>query len=221
MTKGTITFFDLDHTLIDTDCEWAWVNMLVDKGLAPEGHRARQDDYMRLHALGRTPVKEYVAFLMENFTGRTVEEMARLARENFETRIRDKVFPAALEKIRDIARNGGRPVLLSGSFRPIVTPVAEHLGMGEIVCTELEVADGRYTGELASTFCIREGKLERAQDYCAAHGSSLKEAEFYGDSLSDVAMFRKVGRANAVNPGPELEKMALDNGWRIVRWGLS
>ena len=213
-----ISFFDLDHTLIDTDCEWEWKNMLVDKGLAPESHRARQDRYMELHALGKTPAEEYIAFLMDDFTGRTESEMADLARENFETRVRGKVFPRALEEIERIAGDGGRPVLLSGSFRPIVEPVAAFLGMGEIVCTELDVRDGRFTGALTSEFCIREGKVKRARDYCRAHGQQLRDAAFYGDSLSDLQMFEQIGRANAVNPGPELERIARKRGWRVIKW---
>ncbi len=218
MTKTDIFFFDLDHTLIDIDCEWAWKNLLVDIGLAPEDHRARQDRYMELHAQGKTPVEEYVAFLMQDFTGRTEAEMRKLAVRSFEARVRDKVFPAALEEIASLRAAGASPVLLSGSFRPIVEPVAAHLGMTEIVCTELEVSGGRYTGELASEFCIREGKVKRAEDYCALHGQRLSDAGFYGDSLSDLLMFKQVGKANTVNPGPELARMAKENGWRIITW---
>ena len=218
MKKADIFFFDLDHTLIDTDCEWAWKNMLVDKGLAPESHRARQDRYMELHARGKTPVEEYVDFLMRDFTGKTAGEMKKLAVENFETRIRDKVFPAALEEIRKLEAAGARPVLLSGSFRPIVEPVAAYLEIGEIVCTELETGDGRYTGALASEFCIREGKLNRARDYCAAHDRTMADVGFYGDSLSDIPLFQAAGQPTTVNPNPTLAKMAGENGWRVVNW---
>ena len=211
-------FFDLDHTLIDIDCEWSWKNMLVDMGMAPESHRARQDHYMELHALGKTPIEEYVDFLMRDFTGKTTDEMGQLAVKNFETRIRDKVFPDAMAEIGKVKSTGGRPVLLSGSFRPIVEPVAAFLEVSEIVCSELEVAEGKFTGELASEFCIREGKLNRAREYCAGHGRQLDEVGFFGDSLSDLQIFEQVGLATVVNPGPELARIARQNGWCIVNW---
>ena len=144
--------------------------------------------------------------------------MALLAEKNFDSNIRHKVFPDAVGEIERLLSAGGKPVLLSGSFRPIVEPVAAHLGFDEIVCTELEVVSGRFSGRLASEFCIREGKLKRARDYCAQHGHQLIEAEFFGDSQSDLQMFEQVAQANVVNPRPELASLAEKNGWRIVHW---
>jgi FMN phosphatase YigB (HAD superfamily) len=62
MDNPDIIFFDLDHTLIDADCEWAWKHMLADMGLVPESQRARQDNYIELHAEGETPAEEYLEF---------------------------------------------------------------------------------------------------------------------------------------------------------------
>ncbi len=219
MNNPDIVFFDLDHTLIDTDCEWAWKNMLADMGLVPDSQRARQDRYIELHAEGKTPAEEYLDFILSDFIGKTSDGMRRLAERNFATNIRHKVFPQAADEIEAILSAGGKPVLLSGTLRPILEPVAAHLGLGEIVCTELEVVEGRFTGRLDSDFCIREGKLKRARDYCARHGHRLSEAGFFGDSLSDVQMFEQVGQANVVNPRPALARLAKQNGWRVVHWG--
>ncbi len=214
-----IFFFDLDHTLIDTDCEWAWKNLLADMGLVPDSHRVRQDNYIELHAEGKMPEREYLAFLSADFIGKTTAEMSDLARINFDTNIRHTVFPRALEEIGKIIANGGKPVLLSGSFKPIIEPVAEYLGFKEIVCTELEVVDGRFTGRLDSDYCIGQGKVKRAREYCNRHGHKLHEAGFFGDSHSDVPMLEQVGQANVVNPRPALADLANRNDWRIVQWG--
>ena len=219
MNRPDIVFFDLDHTLIDTDCEWAWKNMLADMGLVPDSQRARQDRYMELHAEGKTPAEEYLDFILSDFTGNTPERMAGLAGRNFDANIRHTVFDQAADAIADVLSAGGKPVLLSGSVRPVLEPVAAHLGFGEILCTELEVVEGRFSGRLASDFCIREGKLKRARDYCAHHGHSMREAGFFGDSLSDVQMFEQVGQATVVNPRARLTRRARQNGWRVVRWG--
>lgn len=160
MDNPDILFFDLDHTLIDTDCEWAWKNMLADMGLVPDSQRSRQDSYIELHAEGNTPAEEYLDFLTGDFVGKTTEEMLRLAERNFAINIRHKVFPEAVDKIEGILSDGGKPVLLSGSFRPILEPVAAHLGFEEIVCTELEVVGGRFTGRLDSDFLHPGGETE-------------------------------------------------------------
>ena len=218
MNSPGIVFFDLDHTLIDTDCEWAWKNMLADMGLVPDSQRARQDRYMELHAEGKTPAEEYLDFILGDFVGNTTERMSGLARRNFDVNIRQTVFRQAVDGIEGVLSTGGKPVLLSGSVRPILEPVAAHLGFEEILCSELEVIEGRFSGRLASEFCIREGKLKRARDYCAQQGRSLRETGFFGDSLSDVQMFEQVGQATVVNPRPRLARLAKQNGWRVVHW---
>ncbi len=218
MNNPAITFFDLDHTLIDADCEQAWVELLIAKGLAPASDRALQEEFIELHAMGRTPVAKYIAFMIDVFIGKSEQEMAVLATQNFEQYIRAKIYPDATEQIAEIQRTGGQAVLLSGSFRPVVNPIAAHLGFEDIVCTELELKNGAYTGQLASDFCVKEGKLKRAQEYCQVHGHALSDVGYFGDSLSDVPMLERVGYANVVNPRAELSKLALRNNWHVVDW---
>ncbi len=220
MKHPEVVFFDLDHTLIDTDCEQAWVNMLVDMGLAPEENRARQDEYMELHAQGKTPIDEYIEFMAGAFGGKQKSRMAELAMRNFELNILDKIFPQARVELDDIRRDGGRTVLLSGSVRPIVVPFAENMGFApqDILCTELEEDGDSYTGRIIGELCIRQGKLDSAKNFCEQNAVKVMNAGFYGDSLSDVPMFEWIGHANVVNPRPELADMANANGWRVVDW---
>ena len=108
MAKPDILFFDLDHTLIDTDCEWAWKNMLADMGMVAESQRARQDKYIELHAEGKTPAEEYLDFLLSDFVGKTTDEIRRLAERNFDTNIRHTVFPEAVDEIEGVLSAGAR-----------------------------------------------------------------------------------------------------------------
>ena len=111
-----------------------------------------------------------------------------------------------------------RVVLLSGSNRILVTPIARHFGINEIVCTEMEVINGCYTGQIIGDLCIREGKLKKAQNYCMKNSILPDQVGFYGDSLSDLQIFNWVKWPNVVNPNDKLRAIAEKRQWEIVNW---
>ena len=221
MNQPDIAFFDLDNTVIDTDCELTWKHMLADLGRVPNEQRAKQQHYINLHAIGKTPEEEYLEFFLREFVGREPCEMKDLARYNFDNYLQDKLYPQALEEIEALKAQGLPTVLLSGSTRIVVTPIAEALGVCDVVCTELELEGGKYTGGIVGPFCIRDGKLKRLLDYCRRHGKDPRHAMFYGDSVSDIPVFEKVGRAVVVNPNPKLKELAQERNWNMVCWKLS
>jgi phosphoserine phosphatase len=84
--------------------------------------------------------------------------------------------------------------------------------------TRSEVRDGVYTGEPDGPFTYREGKAEAMRERAAAEGIDLAQSYAYSDSESDLPMLRVVGHPVAVNPDPELERIARAEGWRIMRF---
>jgi len=218
MGQPEVVFFDCDHTIIDTDCEWTWINMLADMGRVPEHYRAKQQHYIELHAKGQTPEQEYLGFILQEFIGQTPDTMQQLAQINFENYIQNKIFTAAQEAIENHQRREIPVVLLSGSTRVLVTPIARAMGFNDIACTELELFEGTYTGAIDGPFCIRDGKLKRGLDYCRQREINFSKAMYYGDSISDIQIFEKIGYPVAVNPNPKLEHIAIQQLWAIENW---
>jgi len=77
--------------------------------------------------------------------------------------------------------------------------VGASLGVDAVLCTEMEVVDGRYTGRLATANCHGEEKVARlkawlAHDYGAAtdHQPALHA---YGDTKGDWPMLRLAQKA--------------------------
>jgi phosphoserine phosphatase len=81
-----------------------------------------------------------------------------------------------------------------------------------------EVRDGVYTGRAAGPFTYREGKAEAIRELAAAEGIDLSESYAYSDSESDLPMMRAVGHPVAVNPDHTLQRVAREEGWRIMRF---
>jgi phosphoserine phosphatase len=55
MDNPDIVFFDLDHTPINTDCEWAWKNMPTDMILVPDSQRALLRKWLEANASESMP----------------------------------------------------------------------------------------------------------------------------------------------------------------------
>ena len=86
-----------------------------------------------------------------------------------------------------------------------------------VLCSRLEVADGRFTGKLAS-LCFGRHKVRIAEDWAKARGVDLDRSWFYSDSYNDLPMLSRVGTAIVVNPDGRLQRHARQRHWRIERW---
>lgn len=213
-----IAFFDMDHTVLAVDCEQTWKNLLADHGMCPEEDRALVQRYVDLHAIGESPREEFLQFLLRDFMGRTPDELQPFARDNFEHHVRHEVYPDALKTIAWYHEMGIPTILLSGSNRFVIEPIAEYLGVSAVICTELEIHEGRFTGRIDGLYRIQEHKVSGAIDWLRAVDADPSRAAFYGDSMSDIPMFELVGQPFVVNPSDRLAVMARDNDWEILRW---
>src|SRR5690625_7791430 len=54
-------------------------------------------------------------------------------------------------------------LIITATNRFITEPIAELLGVDDLLATDAELLDGRYTGRVAGTPCFREGKVTRLE----------------------------------------------------------
>jgi phosphoserine phosphatase len=85
--------------------------------------------------------------------------------------------------------------------------------------TRYEVdTEGVLTGQIVEPFVYGEGKVVAMQRFSVEHEIDLAESWAYSDSASDLPMLRAVGNPVAVNPDPELARIAAEGGWRVLRF---
>ena len=220
-TRADIVFFDMDHTLIDNDCDVSWKNFLIDEGLADASERATADRFWQLYCRGELPEADFLAFQMRQFAGRTPREMAPLLERHFRERVKPKIYPQAVRQVRAALERGAPAVMLTATNRPVAEPLARELGLSDIIATELELVDGRYTGRIVEPYCSKAGKVRLARAWCEARGLDLARAAYFGDSLADVPMLEAVAEPTVVNPSGELLTCAQTRRWRIETWALN
>jgi len=81
-------------------------------------------------------------------------------------------------------QQGHRLILLSASPNIFVPSIAKSLGIDEVVCTEIQIAEDRWTGDIVGMNCKGAHKLTAIQKHLGL--ASRPDNSFgYGDSSSD------------------------------------
>jgi HAD superfamily hydrolase (TIGR01490 family) len=128
------------------------------------------------------------------------------------------IFSDATKTIAAHRKAGDRILVISASGAHLVRPIADRLGIDEILAIELEVAHGVYSGNTVGTLTYREGKITRLLEWLDAEEENLEGASFYSDSRNDLPLLLKVDFPHVVNPDPVLLEHAEKAGWPIHLW---
>ena len=215
-----LALFDLDHTLLSADSDVLWCDFLLSEGrLGAMFANHYKDMALRYDAGTVTPV-DYCDFYARTLTGYAPAELLPL-RERF---FRQWVCPRIPDDARTLLQRrralGETLILTTATNRVVSEMTAADLGVDHYLCTELELAEGRYTGRPAGVLNMRSGKIERLRDWLRDSGHPeqlIREASFYTDSINDLALLSVVRKPIVVDPDSRLESTALRKGWTVLR----
>ena len=215
-----LTLFDLDHTLLPIDSDYAWGEFTTRIGWTDaDEFKRRNDEFYARYQAGTLDVREYVRFATDavrrHGPGQAAEVQARFMRE--------VVAPAVLPQARalvDAHRQAGDQVVIVTATNEFVTrPIAHAFGVQELIAIELVRGPGGWiTGEIAGTPSFREGKVTRVAEWLHARGHDWSDVEitFYSDSRNDLPLLEKAHHPVATNPDDTLRAIAIERGWRVL-----
>jgi HAD superfamily phosphoserine phosphatase-like hydrolase len=153
----------------------------------------------------------WVAGLAGFFRGLDGEALAELAEWVVERELWPSRRAALVAEVTAIAEHGGRVILASGTYQPVLEAFARRIG-AEAVGTPLEMSDGRATGRTAGPVTTGTRKADAVRRYVAGPIPD----RCYGDSAADVPMLEMAREPVAVFPDHELAAIAVERRWRIV-----
>ena len=138
--------------------------------------------------------------------------------EVFEKHLARQIYPEARALVEAHRARGHTLAIVSSATCYQAAPVAEALGIPHVLCTQLEVEHGVFTGQVVKPTCWQEGKLHYASQLAEQEGIELAESFFYTDSADDLPLLEAVGRPRPLNPSAQLAGIARDRGWPIRRF---
>jgi HAD superfamily hydrolase (TIGR01490 family) len=210
-----IEFFDVDHTITRHSSGGRFISLAIRRGVIPGHLLFLLPWYTLTYRLGVFHMQEFEAGF-PYLRGIRRKDLDDLARESFQTALLADLFPDVEALVRRLLAEGRRVALATSSLDIIVAPLAEHLGVTEVLATALEFKNGECTGRLAGAPMFRGVKKDRVLEYAAAQGADPAACSFHSDSVYDLPLLEAVGRPVAVNPDWRLRRMALARGWPVM-----
>lgn len=215
-----LVLFDLDNTLLAGDSDYEWGRFLIDKGVVDGDHyEAKNRAFYEDYKAGRLDIYAFLAFALRPLATHARDQLDAWHAEYMATRIRPMITPAARDLVKRHLDTADLVAVITATNGFVTGPIAREFGIPNLIATEPEEKDGRFTGEIAGTPCFREGKIARLEQFLEARGTRLDcldDSRFYSDSLNDLPLLEQVKHPVAVDPDPTLRAHAEARGWPVI-----
>lgn len=219
-----LALFDLDHTLLPIDSDYAWGVFSTTIGWTdPVDFSRRNDEFFAHYRAGTLDVHDYVRFATDAVRRHGEEESVAAHNEFMATVVLPAIKPQALALVRQHQKAGDEVIIVTATNEFVTRPIATAFGVSELISVELERdtapgGSGWITGEIKGVPSAREGKVTRVEQWLVSRelGWTDVECTFYTDSMNDLSLMERVNHPVATNPDERLRAIALERGWRIL-----
>ncbi|MBN2614883.1 MAG: HAD family phosphatase [Bacteroidales bacterium] len=211
-----IAFFDIDKTVLSVNSSVPLILKAYKMGLMPTASLLKAiglSVVYKLRLRNTIDITESMAFWLKGIPEDTV---AKLSEQLVSEKLVHRIRPSVLQEIEYHRSQGARVVILSASLPYTSIPLARHLHMDDVICSSMEVVDGKFTGKPKGKICIEKEKEVRVRQYCSK-GCAVEQAWCYGDSYSDRYVMEICGHVVCVTPDSRLKKLAKIRNWKVIR----
>jgi putative phosphoserine phosphatase/1-acylglycerol-3-phosphate O-acyltransferase len=214
-------FFDLDRTLLGGASGPVITEALRGAGVIPDRPIPGENlVYKLFDVVGETLpsmlLTRQAARVASGWKRSVVQEAGKVAAE----RLAEDVLPYARLLIDEHHAAGRTVVMATTSPYDLVAPLAERLGLDDVIATRYGERDGAYDGTIDGHFVWGPGKLAAVREWAAEHGVDVDRSWAYSDSIYDLPLLSAVRHATAVNPDPRLRIVALLRRWPSMHFDV-
>ena len=209
--KPALAAFDCDGTLWSGDAGEGFFSWEMKWGLVSDETvrwaRARYADYLR----GEVSEDDMCGEMVTINRGLEETKIRAAAHEFFEENIARQIFPEMRDLVRGLQQQGCEVWAVSSTCEWVIREAMKHFAIPpeRILAADVIIENGRVTDQLirvpsgpGKPLAIRE-VVKRSPDAA------------FGNSRWDTEMLGMAKRAFAVNPNPDLEKVARERGWPV------
>ncbi|HVH94373.1 MAG TPA: HAD-IB family hydrolase [Nocardioidaceae bacterium] len=217
-TGRPAAFFDLDKTIIAKSSTLAFSKPFQAGGLISRRAVLRSAYAQFVYLVGgadHDQMEKMRRFLSELCAGWDVQTVRDIVADTLHNIVDPLVYDEAVTLIEEHHLAGRDVIIVSASGAEVVEPIGEMLGADGVVATRMEIADGRYTGQI-DYYAYGENKAAALKRLAEEHHYDLSRSYAYSDSVTDIEMLEVVGNPYAVNPDRELRRQANKRGWPVL-----
>jgi len=212
-----LAIFDLDNTLLNGDSDYLWGQFLVQQGRVDADVYSKENQrFYDEYVDGSLDIFEFLEFSLAPLKQIEMTELTQLHKQFMQASIRPAITTKSRELIKSHASKGDTLLIITATNLFITAPIAKELNIPNILATDPEIINNKYTGKVDGTPCFREGKVERLKVWLKNTGDNLADSYFYSDSHNDLPLLEMVKNPIAVDPDDTLRSHAEMKGWKII-----
>ena len=212
-------FFDFDGTVISGYSVTAFLKEQIRRGHLSPRELVELMSAMASFGLGDVGFSAMMVAASQFLRGIREDSYANFGEELFESHIARLIYPESRALVRAHLKKGHTVAIISSATPYQVRPAARELGVEHVLCTELEVKDGVFTGAVIQPTCFGPGKVTAAESLSERFGADLDQSFFYSDSYDDIQLLERVGNPRPLNPNQRLLAVAEQKGWPVRKFG--
>lgn len=213
----SLAIFDLDNTLISIDSDHAWGQFLVEQGAVdPVSYHEANERFLEDYKNGTLDIHAYLELALKPLAEYNREQLNAWHQQFMASKVEPHILPKGEELLARHRERGDTLLIITATNRFVTGPIAERLGVDDLIAVEPECVDGRYTGRVSGIPSFREGKVKRLDAWLRQGAASLHDAWFYSDSHNDLPLLKLVDHPVAVDPDDTLRREAKRHDWRII-----
>jgi putative phosphoserine phosphatase/1-acylglycerol-3-phosphate O-acyltransferase len=210
-------FFDFDGTLIAGYSASAFYQERIRRFELTASEMVRSVAALLEMSIRGADVSKLMEIAVSQWAGRREEEVRELFDDLFAKRIAGMVYPEAREIVKAHLRAGHTVALASSATRYQLAALAADLHLDNVLCSEVEVVRGYFTGYVSGDVLWGPAKARAVKEFSAARNVDLKQSFAYANGDEDVPFLELVGNPRALNPASELTSVARQRDWPISR----
>jgi putative phosphoserine phosphatase/1-acylglycerol-3-phosphate O-acyltransferase len=211
-------FFDLDRTLIDGFSAKNFVKSRLMSGKFTSKELISQFSGALSYATDNGNFAAMASISAKGVDGIPEQVFIEVGEEVYQKNLAQAIFAESRALVAAHISMGHTVTIVSAATPYQVEPVARDLGIDIIMCTRLEVENGKFTGKIIEPACWGEGKAIAGRQIAEKYKIDLQKTYFYTDSAEDLPLLEIVGNPRPVNPDMKLSSLAFQNDWPVMRF---
>ncbi|MEM8858155.1 MAG: HAD-IB family hydrolase [Chloroflexota bacterium] len=211
-------FFDLDRTLIEGfSAKEFFQNRLFSGRMTPQEVVAQFGGVI-VYAMGNGNFAGLAAVSARGVQGTKEQVFIEVGEEVYTKHLADAIYPESRALVAAHMAKGHTVAIISAATPYQVDPIARDLGIEHVMCTRMEVVNGKFSGKIVEPACWGDGKAFAARELAKEHNLDLAKSYFYTDSAEDMALLEIVGKPRPLNPDADLAAVAFQRDWPVMRF---
>ena len=125
-------------------------------------------------------------------------------------KVREEItlMPGAEQLIERLHEEGHKVGVVSGGFINVIEPLLRSLNLDFYRANQLEVKNGKLTGELLGQIIDRKAKKDALEEFAASENVPISQSVAVGDGANDLDMIEAAGLGVAFNAKPKVAAAA-------------